>query len=56
MGKQKPYIVSKDEKSGAYYCHMRNYPYIPVLGSIGSKEKAQKVCRMYNKSIGYDRG
>lgn len=49
MEKKKPYVVSKD-KSGAWYCHRRGYPYIPVVGSIGDKAKAMEICRMYNKS------
>ena len=52
MKYQKPYVVSKDDKSGAYYCHMRGYPYIPVFGSIGDKKKAKKMCDMYNRSVG----
>lgn len=31
-----------------YYCHEKGYDYIPVFGSIGSKEKANKVCKMMN--------
>ena len=46
----KPYIISFDK--GVWYCHHRNYPYIPVFGSIGEKEKAQKVCDIYNRSKG----
>lgn len=52
MEKKKPYVVSKD-KSGAWYCHRRGYPYVPVFGSIGDKAKAMEICRMYNKSYGY---
>lgn len=53
MEKKKPYVVSKDDRSGAWYCHRRGYPYIPVFGSIGDKAKAMGICRMYNKSHGY---
>lgn len=52
MKKEKPYVVSKDEKSGAWYCHQRGYSYIPVFGSIGDKRKAKKVCKIYNQSVG----
>lgn len=48
----KPYVISQDKESGAWYCHMRGYPYIPVFGSIGDKAKAQKVCNMMNRSVG----
>lgn len=49
----KPYVVSElKEQKGAYYCHKRGYPYIPVFGSIGDKHKADKVCRMMNESVG----
>lgn len=54
MKRQKPYVVSQDQKSGAWYCHMRNYPYIPVMGSIGDKRKATEVCKIYNKSCGFE--
>ena len=47
----KPYVISQDE-SGAWYCHKRGYPYIPVFGSIGSKAKARRVCDMMNRSVG----
>lgn len=46
----KPYVVSKDSRSGAYYCHMAGYAHIPVFGSIGDKKKAMKVCRIMNQS------
>lgn len=49
----KPYVVSElKEQKGAYYCHKRGYPYIPVFGSIGDKRKAEKVCKMMNESVG----
>lgn len=50
----KPYIVTKD-KQGFYYCHKRGYAYIPVFGSIGDRKKAQKVCDMMNRSVGYEK-
>ena len=45
----KPYTISQEKKSGAWYCHKRGFPYVPVLGSIGDKAKAQKVCRLMNE-------
>jgi len=50
---EKPYIVSQDTKSGAWYCHHRLYPNIPVFGSIGEKKKAQSICRDMNRSKGW---
>lgn len=35
------YVVSK-EKGGQYYCHMVGFPYIPVMGSFGTKKHALK--------------
>ena len=49
---KKRYVVSQDKKSGAWYCHLQGYQYIPVFGSVGDKDKARKVCDMMNKSIG----
>lgn len=49
---QKPYVISRTKDGLYWYCHMRGYDYIPVFGSIGDKEKAQKVCDMMNKSVG----
>lgn len=46
------YVVSQDKKSGAWYCHMKGYDYIPVLGSVGDRRKAEEICRLYNSSIG----
>lgn len=48
MEKKKPYVISQDKESGAWYCHKRGYPYIPVFGSVGEKPKAQKVCNLMN--------
>ena len=50
---QLEYVISYDTKGGFWYCHMVGYPYIPVFGSIGDKRKAQGVCNMMNRSIGY---
>ena len=48
----KPYVISHDAKGNFWYCHKRGYAYIPVFGSIGDKNKAQRVCDMMNRSIG----
>ena len=45
------YVVSKGvDKTGKvfYYCHKKGYEYIPVFGSIGSKEKARDICKLMN--------
>lgn len=60
MSKKLPYVVSqvppskvdvesrvKNEK--VYYCHMRDFPNIPVLGSIGSYKGAKAVCDLRNQ-------
>ena len=31
-----------------WYCHMKDFPNIPVLGSIGDKKKAIEVCKTMN--------
>ena len=31
-----------------WYVHMKGFPYIPVWGSIGTKQHAEKICRQYN--------
>lgn len=60
MSRQKPYVVEKvpakylaphdqDKYGKIWYCHMRGYPYIPVLGSIGTWQKANTVCRLRNQ-------
>ena len=43
MKHELPYVVSFDEKSGAYYCHNRKTPKIPVFGSVGDKNKADAI-------------
>jgi len=56
MKERLPYVVSKLPKDSTwYYCHMRNYPNIPVFGSIGDKSKAMAVCRTMNESLGRGR-
>lgn len=42
------YVISQDQKSGAWYCHMEGFPLIPVFGSIGDKAKAKAYCNMRN--------
>ena len=45
----KNYIVSKDNKSGLWYAHMRGYSYIPVSGSFSEKKsEAMEYAKMYN--------
>lgn len=34
-----------------YYCHMRDYPDIPVFGSFGTRKHAKKVCDTYNGKV-----
>jgi hypothetical protein len=51
MSNSKKYVVSKNtDKQGKefYYCHLENYPYIPVFGSIGNKKKANDICKLMN--------
>ena len=61
MNKKLPYVVSqvppnkvfyfdsKAKNEKVYYCHMRDFPNIPVLGSIGSYKKAKAMCDLYNQ-------
>lgn len=56
MKKLFPYVVSQDKKSGAWYCHRREWPNIPVFGSVGDKKKANAICKIMNESLGYVRG
>ena len=56
----KPYVISRLNGSRnhkgeiifadptIWYCHHRDYPWIPVFGSIGSRNKALKACRLQN--------
>ena len=32
------YEVSKDDKSGLWYCHMKGFPYVPCFGSFCEKK------------------
>lgn len=36
-----------------WYCHNIVTPNIPVLGSVGTKNHALAVAKVYNRSIGY---
>lgn len=43
------YVVSRNPgTTDEWYCHLNRYPYMPVFGSIGSKEQAIKACRERN--------
>ena len=50
------YVISKDYDKVTheefYYCHMTGYQYVPVFGSIGTKQHAKKYCDMMNRSVG----
>ena len=50
--KNKPYTINKVEGKEIWYVHHKGFSYIPVFGSFGTKAEAQKICRMYNKSVG----
>lgn len=39
---------SQKDYGKVWYCHMRDFPSIPVGGSIGSKKHAQMVCDIRN--------
>ena len=52
--REKPYIISQDKKTGDWYCHHRRFPNIPVFGSIGDKQKANKICKDMNRSKGFE--
>lgn len=45
-----PYIVSEMPKQkNVWYAHHRDFPHIPVFGSIGEKKKALETARIYNE-------
>lgn len=48
--KNKTFVISKDEKTGLYYCHNINYPNIPVKGSVRSLGEAVEICEKLNNS------
>lgn len=40
--------IGKEHYDKLWYCHMKNFPDIPVIGSIGTKQHAQKICNLKN--------
>ena len=42
------YLTAESRGEDVWYCHMRGFPYIPVMGSIGEKSKAVKACKEHN--------
>lgn len=47
------YIVSKDQKSGLWYVHMKGFSYVPVFGSFRkSKRAAQRIAKQRNELAG----
>lgn len=50
--KNKPYTISKVDGKETWYVHKTGFPNVPVFCSFGTKAEAQKICRMYNKSVG----
>lgn len=43
------YTVSKDNKSGLWYAHMKGFAYIPIFGSFCDKKSdAMEYAKMYN--------
>ena len=42
------HLTSESKGETVYYVHMDGFPNIPVFGSIGTKAKANKICRQYN--------
>ena len=42
------FLTSESKGETVYYVHMDGFPNIPVFGSIGTKAKANKICRQYN--------
>lgn len=46
------YVVSRipECREETWYCHMEGFPYIPVFGSIGTKQHAERVRKMYNET------
>lgn len=53
-GKKEPvrYVVSRVQECSEeiYYCHMEGFPHIPVFGSIGTKQQAERFRKMYNET------
>lgn len=43
------YTVSKDDKSGLWYAHMKGFSYVPVGGSFSAKKSdAMEYARLYD--------
>lgn len=46
---ERKYVVTKDTKSGLWYAHHKNYPYVPVSGSFSEKKsETMEYAKMYN--------
>ena len=46
---ERKYVVTKDMKSGLWYAHHKDYPYIPISGSFSEKKtEAMEYAKMYN--------
>lgn len=52
------YVVSEtkdavDAKTGkpckCWYVHLEGFNYVPVFGSFGTKEHANKICKLMNR-------
>lgn len=44
----KKYVVSKDRKSGLWYAHREDFPYVPISGSFSEKKSESKeYAKMY---------
>lgn len=46
---ERRYTVSKDQKSGLWYAHMKDFSYVPIAGSFSqNKGEAMEYAKMYN--------
>lgn len=46
------YEVSKDPKSGLWYCHQKGFPYVPCFGSFCEKKSdALEYAKLYNGKL-----
>lgn len=44
----KKYVVSKDAKSGLWYAHREDLPYVPIAGSFSEKKsESREYAKMY---------
>lgn len=49
---RKKYVVSQEYKSGLWYAHLENYPYIPVFGSFSEKRsESTEYAKMMNGKL-----